>query len=151
VIDGVSLETLEPRFDERGRLIELFRSDADDCRGYGQVHVATMFPGVVKAWHRHRRRRDVLAVVSGMVRLGLYDDRAGSKTEGELNQFFLGVHNPLRISIPPLVWFGMKGLGSDEALVVVLTDATYDPRDPDEDRIDPEVNDIPFDWDLKHR
>jgi dTDP-4-dehydrorhamnose 3,5-epimerase len=151
VIDGVSVTSLEPRLDERGRLVELFRSDDEGALGFGQVHVTTLFPGVVKAWHRHRRRRDVFAVVAGMVRLGLFDDRPDSRTSGELNQFFLGVHNPLRVSVPPGVWFGMKGLGTEEALVVVLTNSPYDERDPDEDRLDPEVNEIPFDWDLKHR
>lgn len=151
MIEGVRVQSLDLNVDERGRLVELFRGDEEDCREFGQVHVTTLFPGVVKAWHRHRVRTDVLAVVAGMVRLGLYDDREGSRSEGELNQFFLGEHNPLRVVIPPRVWFGMKGLGTSEAIIAVLTDRTYNPRDPDEERMDPDVNEIPFDWDIRHR
>lgn len=150
MIDGVHVRNLEIRPDERGRFAELFRAD-EGLPPFGQVHLATVLPGAIKAWHRHRRRTDVLAVVSGMLRLGLYDGRHGSSTEGELNQFFLGVHAPLRITIPPGVWFGLKGVGPDEALVVVYTDLPNDPRDPDEDRWDPHVNDIPFDWDRRDR
>ncbi|UCF68328.1 MAG: dTDP-4-dehydrorhamnose 3,5-epimerase family protein [Acidobacteriota bacterium] len=151
MIEGVCVDRLEPRVDERGRLVELFRRDDPATRDYGQIHVTTLYPGVVKAWHRHRRRADVIAVVAGMARLGLYDERQGSATEGELNQFFLGVHAPMRITIPPGVWFGFKGMGTDEAVIVVLTSQPFDPRDPDEDRLDPLVNEIPFDWDRRDR
>ncbi|MDH3284882.1 MAG: dTDP-4-dehydrorhamnose 3,5-epimerase family protein [Acidobacteriota bacterium] len=151
MIEGVSVRTLEPVVDERGRLVELYRVDQEEIGAFGQVHMTTIFPGVVKAWHRHTTRTDVITVVAGMIRLGLYDDREGSRTAGELNQFFVGVHNPLRIVVPPRVWFGMKGLGSEESLVTVLTDLPYDSKDPDEERLDPEINDIPFDWDIKHR
>jgi len=151
MIDGVRVTSLEPQIDERGRLVELFRSDEEECGSFGQVHVTTLFPGVVKGWHRHRRRNELFAVVQGMVRLGLYDDREGSPTDGELNQFFLGVHSPLRVFVPQGVWFGMKAIGGEEAIISVFSDARYDARDPDEERIDPEVNEIPFDWDIKHR
>jgi dTDP-4-dehydrorhamnose 3,5-epimerase len=151
LIDGVVVKRLEVKADERGRLVELFRSDDPDFRGFGQVHLTTVRAGVVKAWRRHKTRTDVLAAVAGMVRLGLYDGRSGGKTEGELRQFFLGVHSPLRVTIPPGVWFGLKGVGAEEALVVVCTDAPYDPRDPDEEHWDPVINEIPFDWDRRDR
>lgn len=148
MIDGVQVVELKVKPDERGRLVELFRADQGGIP-FGQVHLTTVFPGGIKAWHRHKRRTDVLAVVEGQVRLGLYDGRTDSRTEGELNQFFLGVHGPLRITIPPGVWFGLKGMGTTEALVVVFTDHPHDPRDPDEERMDPVLNEIPFDWERR--
>jgi len=149
VIEGLLVQSLEVKADERGRLAELFRADVPGTPAFGQVHLTTLHPGVVKAWRRHSRRTDALAVVSGMVRLGLYDGREESPTSGELRQFFLGDHSPLRVVVPPGVWFGLKGIGPAEALVVVLTDAPYDAKDPDEERWDPDVNDIPFDWERR--
>lgn len=151
MIDGVVVKELAVKVDERGRLMELFRSDDPDLRGFGQVHLTTVYPGVVKAWRRHKKRTDVLTVVAGMVRLGLYDGRSGGKTDGELSQFFLGVHSPLRITIPPGVWFGFKGVGAEEALVIAYTDIAHDPKNPDEEYWDPLINEIPFDWDRRDR
>lgn len=148
MIDGVKVVSLEIKPDERGRLVELFRAGQDGVP-FGQVHLTTVFPGAVKAWHRHKRRTDVLAVVEGQARLGLYDGRPDSPTEGQLNQFFLGVHQPLKVTIPPGVWFGLKAVGIGEALVVVLTDLPHDSRDPDEERLDPVLNEIPFDWERR--
>ncbi len=151
MIDGVVVRTLESNPDERGRLVELFRVDVPGAHLVGQVHMTTLFPGVVKAWHRHRRRTDTLTVVSGLVRLGLYDTREGSKTENELNEFFLGDHGPIAITVPPGVWFGLKGCGTRESLVVVVTDLPNDPRMPDEEHMDPVLNEIPFDWERRDR
>lgn len=151
MIDGVCAERLEGREDERGRLVELFRSDDPALPGFGQVHLVTVRREAVKGWHRHRERTDAVAVVRGTVRVGLYDDRPGSPTEGEVNEFFLGEHSPMRLVIPPGVWFGFKGLSEGEALVVVLTDRPHEPLDPDEERLDPHVNEIPFDWERRDR
>ncbi|MCU0224423.1 MAG: dTDP-4-dehydrorhamnose 3,5-epimerase family protein [Acidobacteria bacterium] len=151
MIEGVVVRTLEPKTDDRGRVVELFRCDGPAPHVAAQIHLTTVFPGVVKAWHRHRRRTDTLAVVSGLVRLGLYDAREGSKTENELNQFFLGDHAPLAVTVPAGVWFGMKGCGTAESLVIVVTDRPHDPKLPDEDRIDPVLNEIPFDWERRDR
>ena len=151
MIAGVKIDRIEWKPDERGRLAELFRADDGSLPPFGQVHVTTVLPGAIKAWHRHRERTDVLAVVSGMARLGLFDDRQGSATYGELMELFLGDHQPLRVTIPPGVWFGLKGYGEREAVVVVLTDRPYDRKDPDEDRWHPVANEIPFDWDRRDR
>ena len=145
MIEGVVVDRLEVKPDERGRVVPLFRRD-EGLPAFGQVHLTTLYPGVVKAWHRHRRSTDVITCIAGMVRLGLCDDREGSPTSGELNEFFLGLHGPLRVSVPPGVWFGLKAVGEMEALVVVYSDQAFDPKDPDEERWDPEVNEIPFDW-----
>ena len=79
----------------------------------------------------------------------LYDARKDSSTPGELNEFFMGVHNPLLIKIPPLVYHGFKCIGPTEALVISVPTKAYDPENPDKFEIDPYDNDIPYDWSLK--
>lgn len=151
MIDGVRVERLEGHEDERGRLVPLFREDDPAVPRFGQVHLTTVHRGAIKGWRRHRERTDCLAAVRGTVRVGLYDARPGSPTEGEVNEFFIGERSPLRLTIPPGVWFGLKGVGEGEALVVVLTDRAHDALDPDEERLDPHVNEIPFDWERRDR
>ena len=101
MIDGVVVTTVDFKHDDRGRLAELFRADDASLPGFGQIHLTTIDPGVIKAWHRHKDRTDTLICVSGRVRLGLYDGRSDSRTVEQLNQFFLGDHSPLRVTIPP--------------------------------------------------
>ena len=149
MIEGVAVRQLSSRVDERGRVQPLWRQGVEGVPAFGQVHLVTVYPGVIKGWHRHRETTDLLACVQGAVRIGLYDEREGSKTAGQLNGFFLGDHQPLRLTVPPGVWFGIKGVGTREALLVVQADRPWDERDPDQETMDPEVNEIPFDWSLR--
>ena len=151
MIEGVKLATLEHHLDERGRVVELFRADDDTLPPFGQVHLVSVRRGAVKAWHRHRKRTDVLACVRGVVRLGLYDPREDSPTHLEVNELFLAPDAPHRVLVPPQVWFGLKGVDEGESLVVVWTDEPYNPLVPDEERWDPLANEIPFDWERRDR
>lgn len=149
MIEGVKVEPLITRLDERGREAHLFRADEAEAVRFGQVQLTSLFPGAIKAWRRHRVRTDVVACVQGTVRLGLYDARDESPSSGLAIEIFLGPHNPVRVTIPPRVWFGYKGIGTEEALLVVLTDHADSVKVPDEDTWDPHINDIPFDWDRR--
>ena len=150
MIEGVKVKTLKVVPDERGRLMELLRSDDQEFFiQFGQVYMTTGYPGVVKAWHYHKRQTDNFAVVHGMFKVVLYDNRPDSPTRGEVNEFFMGVHNPLLLQIPPLVLHGFKCISETEGIVINIPTAPYNYKAPDEYRIDPYSKEIPYDWSLK--
>jgi dTDP-4-dehydrorhamnose 3,5-epimerase len=149
MIEGVVVKPLRVIPDERGRLMEILRRDDAFFTGFGQVYVTTGYPGVVKAWHYHKRQFDHFCVVKGMMKVVLYDSREGSPTRGEVNEFFMGEHRPILLRIPPLVYHGFKAIGPDEALLVNVPTETYDYASPDEHRVDPHRNDIPYSWERK--
>jgi dTDP-4-dehydrorhamnose 3,5-epimerase len=146
MIDGVKIKKLKVIPDERGRLMEILRSDEDIYEKFGQIYVTAAYPGVVKAWHYHREQTDHLVCVSGMMKIVLYDAREGSSTNGEVNEFFCGIHNPLFIKVPKGIYHGFKCISDTEALVINIPDKLYDYDSPDEFRVDPHKNDIPYDW-----
>ncbi|HRZ87788.1 MAG TPA: dTDP-4-dehydrorhamnose 3,5-epimerase family protein, partial [bacterium] len=135
--------------DERGRLMEILRNDEEMFEKFGQVYLTTGYPGVVKGWHYHKKQTDFFTVVKGMMKIVLYDARKSSPTYKEVNEFFLGDHNPACLSIPPEVVHGFKCVSLEEAMVVNVPTEPYDPKNPDEHRIDPHTNDIPYDWKRK--
>ena len=147
MIDGVKVKKLRVIPDERGRLTEILRSDDKDFFiKFGQVYVTTAYPGVVKAWHYHKKQTDCFACVSGMMKIVLYDGREDSPTKGEVNEFFAGIHNPILIQVPPGVLHGFKCISEHEAIVINCPTEPYNHEDPDEYRVDPHDNDIPYDW-----
>ena len=149
LIDGVKVKTLRLIPDERGWLMEILRSDDPDFRKFGQAYITVAYPGVVKGWHYHRKQTDHFAVVSGMAKVVLYDDREGSATRGIINEFFIGDLNPTLLIIPPFVIHGMKGIGTEPAILLNIPDQVYAYDNPDEFRIPPHGMDIPYDWELK--
>jgi dTDP-4-dehydrorhamnose 3,5-epimerase len=76
----------------------------------------------------------------------LYDRREGSATRGEVNEFFMGERNNILLVIPPGVLHGMKGVGTETAMIINIPTHTYVYGDPDEYRVDPHDKDIPYDW-----
>jgi len=151
MIDGVKVKKLRVLPDERGRVMELLRSDDDIFRKFGQVYITTAYPGVVKAWHRHKVQTDYFACIQGMMKLVLYDDREGSATKGEVNEFCLGVHRTELVVIPPGVLHGFKCISDTEAVVVNCPTEVYNPDVPDEYRVDAHSKDIPYDWARKDK
>jgi len=149
MIEGVKTKKLKVIPDERGRLMEILRKDDDLFLGFGQAYMTSTYPGVVKAWHMHEKQTDNVVCLQGMLKLVLYDGRRGSKTFGELEQYYIGVHNPLLVQIPAGVHHGWMCVSPDEALVVNLPTLPYDHKEPDEQRLDPHSSDIPYDWTRK--
>ena len=150
MIEGVKTRKLRVIPDERGRLAEILRNDdAEFFIKFGQVYMTTAYPGVVKGWHYHKKQTDHFACIHGMMKVVLYDSREDSPTHGEVNQFFIGIHNPLLVRIPPGVMHGFKCISEQEAIVINIPTEVYVYDEPDEFRVDPYDNDIPYDWSLK--
>lgn len=149
MINGVQIKILKRIPDERGRLMEILRSDDDMFTAFGQVYMTTIYPSVVKAWHYHKKQDDHIVRVKGMLKLALYDGREKSPTRGEVNEFFIGGYNPVLVKVPKLVYHGWKCISEEEAMVINIPTEPYDRNDPDEYRLDAHKNDIPYEWERK--
>jgi len=149
MIDGAEYTPLNPLHDERGFLMEILRSDDEGFMRFGQCYVTAAYPGVVKAWHYHARQTDTFCVLRGMAKVVLYDAREQSPTRGEVNEFFLGELQPARLRIPKGVYHGFKNIGTELCLVLNLPDQLYDYNEPDEYRLDPRADAVPYDWERR--
>jgi len=150
VIDGVKSKRLRVIPDERGWLMECLRSDDSEMFvKFGQAYITAVYFGVVKAWHYHKTQTDHFVVVHGMAKVVLYDNRDGSPTRGEVNEFFMGDRDPILLRIPAGVYHGFKGISPGETLVLNFPTEVYHYDNPDEYRVDPHDSDIPYSWERK--
>jgi dTDP-4-dehydrorhamnose 3,5-epimerase len=146
MINGVKVKRLKVIPDERGRVMEILRRDDELFQKFGQVYITTAKPGIVKAWHGHCSQTDNLCCVFGKIRLALYDAREDSKTFKEIQDFIIDLENPLLVQIPSDVLHGFKCIGDKEAIVINVASLPYNHAHPDQYKIDPYENDIPYDW-----
>jgi dTDP-4-dehydrorhamnose 3,5-epimerase len=146
MIYGVEIKKLKIIPDERGRLMEILRSDEPIFQKFGQVYMTTAFPGVTKAWHYHKLQDDYFTCISGVMRLALYDSRQDSSTYEEINDFVISLDNPVLVKIPKLIYHGFKCISDIEAIVINVPTMTYNYKNCDEYRLDAFDNDIPYDW-----
>ena len=148
MIDGIKVKSLRKIPDERGYIMHMLRSDDPDFQGFGEIYFSTIYPDVIKAWHLHKEMTLNYAVVSGMIKLVLHDDRSGSPTKGETQELFLGDENYQLVTIPPLIWNGFKGIGTKMAIVANCATLAHDSAEIA--RKSPFDTSIDYDWSLKN-
>jgi dTDP-4-dehydrorhamnose 3,5-epimerase len=151
LIAGVEVKTLVRHADDRGYLMEILRADDPIFSQFGQAYVSMNYPGVIRAWHWHEHQDDYFCVIQGMIQAALYDLREGSPTQGELNEFFLGDHNPILLKIPRGVAHGYKTLGVVPSLLLNFPTQPYCRERPDEHRLPWNTERIPYTWETRFR
>ncbi|MBI4175726.1 MAG: dTDP-4-dehydrorhamnose 3,5-epimerase family protein [Candidatus Aenigmarchaeota archaeon] len=146
MIAGVKVKALSVYQDERGRLMEILRSDDRIFCRFGQVYMCSSYPGWVKGWHLHKKQTDNFTCIKGSMRLVLYDGRKASRTRGQLDEFIISLGNPIVVSIPPGVYHGFEAVGKEEAIAINTPDYPYNRKKPDEYRLPFNSKEIPFKW-----
>lgn len=131
-IDGVTFRQIRPVPHEDGHVTEVARASWPDLAGpVVQVHLTTTFPGRIRAWGLHQASTDRLFVVSGLVKIVVFDGRNASPTFGRLNEFTLSERNPGLLIIPPNLYHGWKNIGTTEAVIINMPTRMYNYEAPD--------------------
>ena len=142
----VAVVPLKKLVNERGHLLEVQRNDDSHFPGFGQAYLTATNPGIVKAWYRHHRQTDQIALAQGTLRLALFDARETSPTQGQVQELIISEDQPALVQIPPGVWHGFQALGKSAACLLHLNTIPFSFQDTDEDRLPPTSTEIPFWW-----
>jgi len=147
-IDGVVVTPLRKIPDERGCVCHMLRNDSPVFKQFGEIYFSVVNPGVVKGWHLHKLMTLNYAVISGMIKLVLYDGRPSSRTFGNLIELFIGADNYCLVTIPPYVYNGTKCISQEPAIIANCATIPHDPTEIF--RLDPFSPLIPYNWEVKH-
>jgi len=130
MMEGVRLITLSTHGDERGFFREIFRfpEQFPDVL-VGQMSHSLVNEGVVKAWHGHVYQSQWNYVVSGQIRVALYDDRPASSTYKSILELRVGDDvAPVAYYFPPGVLHGYR-CTNGPMHIIYATSGTYDLAD----------------------
>jgi len=131
-IDGVIFRPVRPVPHDDGHVTEVARASWGELTDpIVQVHLTTTFPGRVRAWGLHQVSTDRLFVVTGLVKIVVFDGRQDSPTFGRLNEFTASDKNPSLLIIPPNLYHGWKNIGTWEAIIINMPTHMYNYQAPD--------------------
>lgn len=154
MIHDVETKDLQINADSRGSLTEIWRSDwsfYDEDDEPEMSYVSMSYPGIVRAWHRHRRGQiDHFVVPKGKVKVVAYDDREESPTRGEVDERIIGEGNMVAVRVPGDCWHGFEVVGDQRAFLVNFPTELYDYENPDEERLPYDSDRIPYEWTPPH-
>ena len=128
-IAGIEIKQLKKIPDERGTIFHMLRADDEFFENFGEIYFSTVYPDVIKGWHIHMEMTLNYAVIVGMIKLVLFDERKDSTTRGNLMEIFMGEQNYILVKIPPLIWNGTKGIGTKMAIIANCATLPHDPNE----------------------
>lgn len=141
-MDKVSLDSIRVTPLQRiptpgGDVLHAMKKNDVGYTGFGEAYFSLINAGAVKAWKRHRRMTMNLVVPVGRVRFVFnVDDEDGFRIEE------IGEDRYARLTVPPGIWFGFKGLAKPQSLLMNLASITHSPEEVD--RCLP--TNIKYDW-----
>lgn len=144
MIYGVVIHPLRQIADERGKVMHMLRCDSPLFEKFGEIYFSVVNPGAVKAWKLHKEMTLNYAVPVGKIKLVLYDERPDSPTIQEIQELIISEENYCLIKIPPMIWTGFAGLGTDKSIIANCATLPHDPAEV----VRYESNDkrIPYQW-----
>lgn len=145
MIEGVTLTQLKIIPGDSGFVLHAIRRTELSFCGFGEAYFSTIRKNAVKAWKRHHKMTLNLVVPCGEIKFVLYDDRQKSPTFGEIFEINLSRRNYMRLTVPPMVWMGFKGIGKEPNMLLNIADIMHDPDEID--RVDAYTNNIKYTWD----
>ena len=106
-----------------GDVLHAIKNSDSGFNGFGEVYFSWIEQGAIKAWKCHQRMTLNLVVPMGEVSFvfHLTNQKNNFRTEN------IGEERYVRLTVPPGIWFGFRGRGSGQSLLMNLADMAHDP------------------------
>lgn len=115
-----------------GDVYHLLKKSDPEFLSFGEAYISTIDCGYIKAWKRHLRMTMNIVVISGLVKFVFYDE-----SSNEYRCETIGNTNYVRLTVPPGLWFGFKGVGTDSKNILInFADIEHDPREVERKSMD---------------
>jgi len=130
MINDIKIIDLKTHSDDRGFFREVVRFPEEFINiPVSQISHSKVNEGIIKAWHGHVYQSQWNYVVSGQIKVGLYDNRKGSSTYTETMEFAVGDGvDPIFYFFPPGILHGYK-CTKGPMHIIYATSGVYDLED----------------------
>ena len=139
MLDGIKTSKLNIIPTQGGDVFHGIKSSDDGFNKFGEVYFSWIKNNHIKAWKKHKKMTLNLVVPYGLVKFVFYKE----KPSHTFRQEIIGNSNYYRLTVPPGIWFGFKGLSNEKSLVVNIADIEHDANEV----LKKEKNEIEFCWD----
>ena len=142
MIEGVLLTPIKKIDVPEGDVYHGVKASDPGYEGFGEAYFSTVRGGAVKAWKKHKRMTLNLMVPVGKIGFVIFDDRDAYGTVDRFAKFVLSLDYYNRLTIPPGLWLGFKGLGDGTNLLLNLANIEHEPDEGEKKSME----EIAFDW-----
>ena len=109
---------------EEGDVLHALKASDSEFHGFKEAYFSTIKKNKIKAWKRHLLMTMNLIIPIGRVQFNFYDNK-----KNLLKNTIVGEDNYCRITVPPMIWFGFKGLSSHTSYILNISDEPHNPSE----------------------
>ena len=109
---------------EDGDVLHALKASEEEFCGFKEAYFSSIKENKIKAWKKHLKMTMNLIVPVGKVEFNFYDHR-----KNFLINKIIGEDDYARITVPPKIWFGFKGLSSSTSYILNISDVAHDPSE----------------------
>ena len=107
---------------EDGDVLHALKASENEFHGFKEAYFSTIKENKIKAWKRHLLMTMNLIIPVGKVQFNFYDNN-----KNLLKNTIVGEDNYCRITVPPMIWFGFKGLSTTTSFILNISNKLHDP------------------------
>ena len=127
---------------ETGSVLHALKKTDGGFEKIGEVYFSIVVKDAVKAWKMHQRMTLNLIVPVGSVLFCFIDVRDKSSTLNETCKIILSQEPYFRLTVPPGIWFGFKGVSNGLNLICNVADMPHEPHEV----IRKDIDEFDMDW-----
>lgn len=131
MIDGLIITKMKQFTLDKGNVFHGMKNTDDGFSKFGEVYFSFINHNAIKAWKIHKEMTLNIIVPIGSIQFNFIDLRENSRTYKERFELLLSEKNYSRITVPPKICFGFKGIGNDINLLVNITNMTHNDNESD--------------------
>ena len=136
-LKDIKLSSLKRIDNENGDILHVLRNDDSDYKKFGEAYFTSIKFNKIKAWKKHNKMYMNLVVPSGSVKFVFFFEKKGTFREE-----IIGENSYARLTVPPGVWFGFKGMDNTNNLILNISSILHDPKETDTRGLD----EIGYEW-----
>ena len=121
---SIKIKALKQIHLEEGDVLHALKASEEEFNGFEEAYFSTIKINKIKAWKRHLRMTMNLIVPVGEVQFNFYNEE-----KKLLINTIIGERNYSRITVPPMTWFGFKGLASSTSYILNISNKFHDPSE----------------------
>jgi len=107
--------------------------------GFEEVYFSEVGFNAIKAWKRHKEMTLNLVVPVGKIKFVIFDDR---EREVQFQEITISRDNYCRITVPPMVWVGFKGVSKGSSILLNIANMMHNTKEVERKNI----KDIEYNW-----
>ena len=138
MIESLIITELKQFNNERGSIYHGMRQSDQGYQGFEEIYFSFIKTGIIKAWKMHKKMTLNLVVPVGEVRFNFIE--LENNAIKNRSQITIGSSNYSRITVPPSIIFGFKGISDGINVVTNISNLVHD----DEECINLEENSFQF-------